>query len=372
MNLSNPADTAPDYIRNLPRYVPGKPASEVKREQASKPLRLHRMASNENPLGVSAKALAAMQGVMADAANYPDPSGHQLKARLSARLRVEAQQLVLGNGSSELLDLAARCFLRAGDEAVYSQYAFQAYPVAIHAVGATPVCVPARDYGHDLDAMRAAITERTKLVFIANPNNPTGTLLDAGALQRFVASVPRHILVVLDEAYGEFLPDVDALHSCDWIAEHPHLLVLRTFSKAYGLAGMRVGYGVAHPAVADLLNRLRLTFNTSAMAQAAAEAAFDDADFLQRSRGNNAQGMVQLEQGLQGLGLPFIRSHANFIAIDVSSTGRTGAEVAQQLLAAGVIVRPLGANQLPQFIRVTVGLPEDNVAFLGALKQVLS
>jgi histidinol-phosphate aminotransferase len=350
--------------------VPGKPAAEVKREQAAVKT-LHRMASNENPLGVSPKAAIAMQSAIAGVSNYPDPSGHELKQALSARLGVGTDTMILGSGSSELLDLAARCFLRAGDEAVYAQYAFQAYPVAIRAVGATPVCVPAIDYGHDLAAMRAAITERTRAVFVANPNNPTGTLLGTQALRDFIASIASDVLVVLDEAYGEFLPVEGRPDSAAWVAEFPQLLVLRTFSKAYGLAGMRVGFGIATPAVAELMNRTRLTFNVNALAQAGAMAAFKDDAFLQRSRVVNDEGMAQLEAGLKALGLPFIASHANFIAIDMSRSQRSGAEIAQALLADGVIVRPLGANQLPQFIRVTVGQADSNTAFLAALQRVL-
>lgn len=366
---ASPADVAPDYIRNLPPYVPGKPASEVRREQSVETI--YKMASNENPLGVSPKAVAAMQAALQGVATYPDPNGFDLKAALGRRFGVAPEQVVLGNGSSELLDLAARSFLRQGDEAVFSQYSFIAYPVAVKAVGATGVKVPARDYGHDLDAMRAAITERTRLVFVANPNNPTGTLLAPQQVRDFIAAVPAHVLVILDEAYTEYLPPEQKVDTLAWVREFPNLIVMRTFSKAYGLAGLRVGYAVAQPAVAELMNRTRLVFNVNALAQCAAIAALDDDEFVTRTYEVNRAGQLQLAAAFERLGLPWIPSYGNFVAVNFAQAPVKAAEVFQRLLRAGFIVRPLGPYGLADHLRITVGLAHENEAFIGALENVL-
>ncbi len=367
--IHGPADVAPDYIKSLPPYVPGKPAAEVKREQRVETVT--KMASNENPLGTSPKAVAAMGAALAGVAIYPDPNGFDLKAALCARYGLEPAQIVLGNGSSELLDLAARAFLRAADEAVYAQYSFIAYPVAVKAVGASGVCVPAVGYGHDLPAMARAIGERTRLVFVANPNNPTGTLLDEAQIRDFLARVPRHVLVILDEAYNEYLPSHKRMDSFVLVREFANLVVMRTFSKAYGLAGMRVGYAVAQPAVAELMNRTRLVFNVNLLAQCAAAAALNDDEFVERTCEVNRQGQAQLAAAFERLGLPYVRSWGNFVAVDFSKTARSASEVNQRLLASGFIVRPLGPYGLPQHLRVTVGLVEENAAFIAALEAAL-
>jgi histidinol-phosphate aminotransferase len=365
-----PADVAPEYIRSLPPYVPGKPAGEVQREQGIESVT--KLASNENPLGVSPKAVAAMGAALAGVAIYPDPNGFDLKSALCARFGVEPAQIVLGNGSSELLDLAARAFLRDGDEAIYAQYSFIAYPVAVKAVGANGVQVPALDYGHDLDAMARAITARTKLVFVANPNNPTGTWLDEAAIRGFLAKVPRQVLVILDEAYTEYLPPDKRMDAFAMVREFPNLVVLRTFSKAYGLAGVRVGFAVAQPAVADLLNRTRLVFNVNALAQVAAAAALEDDEFVTRTYDINRAGQAQLCAAFDRLGLPYVPSFGNFVLVDFSGARHSAAEINQRLLARGFIVRPLGPYGLTGHLRITIGLEHENAAFIGALEAVLT
>lgn len=364
-----PADVAPEYIRGLPPYVPGKPSSEVRREQGVDSIT--KLASNENPLGASPKAIAAVSAVMQGMAIYPDPTGYDLKMALCNRYGVQPEQIVLGNGSSELLDLCARAFLVNGSEAVYSQYSFIAYPVAVKCVGATGVSVPAMDYGHDLDRMAAAITERTRLVFVANPNNPTGTLLTEAQIRGFMAQVPQHVLVILDEAYTEYLPPEKRMDSMALQREFPNMVVLRTFSKAYGLAGVRVGFAVAHPSVADLLNRTRLVFNVNALAQAAAVAALGDDEFVARTYETNRAGQQQLTAAFERMGLPYVPSYANFVLVDFSGATLPAGEINKQLLSRGIIVRPVAPYGLAQHLRMTVGLPEENDILISALEEIL-
>ncbi len=364
---ASPADLAPAHIRALPPYVPGRPPVQDDTAAAACV-----MASNENPLGASPRALAALQQGLADAAIYPDAYGHALKQALRRRFGITPDQVLLGNGSSELIDLVARCLLRPGDEAVYAQYAFIAYPLAIRLAGAVPVQVPAQAYGHDLAAMRAAITARTRLVFVANPNNPTGTRVDAAALLHFLQQVPPEVAVLLDEAYTEYQTDADRIDSFALVRDFPNLVVARTFSKAYGLAGLRVGYAVAQPALAELLNRARPVFNVNVLAQAAACAALDDDNFLATTRRVNHEGMAQLRAGFERLGLGQVPSAGNFIAVDFASSGVAAAEVYQGLLQAGYVVRPLAPYGLPQFLRVTIGRPEQNAGLLAALAAVLA
>jgi histidinol-phosphate aminotransferase len=362
---ATPVDGAPDYVRNLPPYVTAKPASQV--QMTAGVTRLRKMASNENPNGASPKALAAAAAVLTGAATYPDPFGSELKAALHARFGVPPESLVIGNGSSELLELAARCFMRAGDEAVYSQYSFIGYPHAVKSMGGRGVVVPAVDFGHDLPAMLRAITPRTRLIFVANPNNPTGTLLAPEAITHFLEQVPPHVLVVLDEAYTEYLEPAQRMDSFGLIQRFANLVVMRTFSKAYGLAGLRVGFAAAQPQVAELINRTRLVFNVNAPAQAAALAALADEDFLALSAHGNREGMKLLQDAFHTLGLPYIPSWGNFIAVDLSSVPGGLQGVNAQLLAAGFLLRPLGPYGLPNHLRITVGLPEDNAALVAAL-----
>jgi histidinol-phosphate aminotransferase len=364
----DPAQLAPEYVRNLGRYVPGKPIPELAREFGLTASNIVKLASNENPRGPSARVRAAIAAATEEICRYPDGDGFELKAALSARLRVSPFQLVLGNGSNDVLELATQAFLRPGDHAVYSRHAFVVYPLATQARGAIGIEVPARDYAHDLPAMRGAITPQTRIVFVANPNNPTGTWIAPEPLRAFIASVPQDVLVVLDEAYNEYLEPSQQAESTAWIGEHPNLIVSRTFSKAYGLAALRVGYGIMDAKVADMVNRVRQPFNVNALAQAAAVAALADSEYVDESRRLNAAGMRALMDGARALGLTYVPSHANFLLIRVGNA----AHVYQRLLEQGVIVRPVAGYGLPEFLRVTVGLPAENRRFLDALAAALA
>ncbi|MCB1889874.1 MAG: histidinol-phosphate transaminase [Rhodocyclaceae bacterium] len=358
---------APDYIRSIHPYQPGKPISELAREMGLDPARIVKLASNENPLGMSQAARDAIAATCCEVARYPDGNGFDLKAALSARLGVAQGQIVLGNGSNDVLDMVARAFLGPGREAVFSQYAFAVYPLATQTVGATGIAVPAMDFGHDLAAMAGALGERTRVVFIANPNNPTGTFVPGDALLDFLERVPADVVVVLDEAYTEYLDEASRYDSIAWLERFPNLLVTRTFSKAYGLAGLRVGYGVGSPAVIDLMNRVRQPFNVGILALAAATAALGDEEFLTRSASLNRRGMAQLVTGVDRLGLSWIPSAGNFLTLRVGDAAAINAG----LLQRGVIVRPIGGYGMPEWLRVSVGLPEENEAFLTALADVV-
>ena len=360
-------ELAPAWIRSFAAYVPGKPASELARELGLEESTIVKLASNENPLGPSPLAVAAMQAALPEIARYPDGNGYALKQAIVRHLGVDMAQVVLGNGSNDVLELAARTFLTPGTGAVYSQHAFAVYALSVQAMGATHQVVPARDFGHDLDAMAAAVRDDTRMLFIANPNNPTGTFVGPDALRRLLQRVPSRVLVVLDEAYTEYLSDDDRHDSLPWLSEFPNLLITRTFSKAYGLAGMRVGFALAHPDVADLMNRVRQPFNVILVAQAGAVASLDDADYLARSRAVNAEGMAQVLTAMAGLGVRHIPSRGNFVCIHVGD----GAGVYQQLLRRGVIVRPVGGYGMPEWLRVSIGLPDENERFVTALGEVL-
>ena len=362
-----PASHAPAWVRDIAPYVPGKPVEELAREFHLDPAGIVKLASNENPRGPSPKALAAIATAAADITRYPDGNGFALRSALASRLDVAPESLVLGNGSNDVLELVTQAFLTPGDEAIYAQHAFAVYPLATHARGAKGVVVPAKDHGHDLPAMLAAVTPRTRVVFVANPNNPTGTWIGAAAMEAFVAKVPREVVVVLDEAYDEYLAPSDRSRSISWIGRYPNLIVSRTFSKAYGLAALRVGYGVMDASVADLLNRVRQPFNVNSFAQAAAIAALGDATYVEESARWNREGMRQIEAGLAKLGVAFVPSHGNFLLVNVGD----GARVYAALLRDGVIVRPVANYGLPAFLRVTVGLPAENERFLAALGRAL-
>jgi histidinol-phosphate aminotransferase len=361
-------DLAPGYVRGIAPYQPGKPIAELARELGLAESGIVKLASNENPLGVSPLARRAIEATLADLARYPDGNGYELKQALARRCGVAAERIVLGNGSNDVLEMAARAFLTPGLEAVYSQHAFAVYPLAVQAVGATGVEVPAKDYGHDLAAMARAVTPRTRLVFIANPNNPTGTMAGGRELEAFVAALPREVLVVLDEAYTEYLPRELRYDSMGWLARYPNLVVTRTFSKVYGLAGLRVGYACAAAGVAELMNRVRQPFNVNSIALAAAAAALDDFDFVERSFDLNRTGMRRVTHGLDRLGLEYIPSFGNFVTFRVGDA----AGVFQRLLRAGVIVRPVASYGMPQHLRVTIGLEAENARFLEALEKALS
>lgn len=361
-------DLAPGYIRAIAPYQPGKPVAELARELHLEPDSIIKLASNENPLGVSPLAMQAMQQALADIARYPDGNGFELKQAIVNKFGVAMPQIVLGNGSNDVLDMAARVFLAPGLEAVYSQHAFAVYPLATQSVGAAGIEVPAKNFGHDLEAMAKAVTERTRMVFLANPNNPTGTYLRAAELLRFLEAVPVRVVVVLDEAYNEYLADELKTDSISWLARFPNLVITRTFSKAYGLAGLRVGYALAHERVAELMNRVRQPFNVNSISLAAAAAGLNDDDFVRRSCELNVIGMQQITQGLSKLGLSFIPSFGNFISVNVGDA----AKIFQQLLQRGVIVRPVAGYGMPAFLRVSTGLEAENARFLDALKASLS
>ena len=358
---------APAYIRAISPYSPGKPIAELAREMGLDEAQIVKLASNENPLGMSPKARAAMQASLDELALYPDRNGFALKQALAKKLGVSMDCFVLGNGSNDILELAARAFLPAGADAVYSQHAFAVYPLAIQGVGARAIEVPARFFAHDLAAMADAITPETRIVFIANPNNPTGSFLPGAVLEDFLACVPADVLVLLDEAYNEYLPSELRYDSVSWLARFPNLLVTRTFSKIYGLAGLRVGYAVTNPAVADLMNRVRQPFNVNSLALAAAQGALADDEFLQLSYENNRAGMAQLIKGFDALNLQHIPSVGNFLTFRVGD----GVRVNRRLLQQGVIVRPISSYGMPEWLRVTIGRPAENERFLAALAVAL-
>lgn len=359
-------------VRALTPYQPGKPESELRREFGLSDI--VKLASNENPLGPSPQAIAAAQTALTELARYPDGNGFELKTALAAKLAIAPDRLTLGNGSNDILELIGRAFLTPADEAVFSQHAFAVYPLVVRAVGATArvaAALPAdhrMPYGHDLSAFRQLINDRTRVVFIANPNNPTGTWLPVAELQAFLADLPEQVLAVVDEAYVEYADAPDYASALNWVDRYPNLLVARTFSKAYGLAGLRVGYGVSHPQVAELLNRVRQPFNVNSVALAAATAALGDEAHLAAGAELNRRGLQQLRDALARMNLTALPTAANFLCIHV---GRPGREVFNALLPKGVIVRPVDNYGLPDYIRVTVGTENENQRFIDALSAVL-
>jgi histidinol-phosphate aminotransferase len=364
----NVCDLAPPYVRAIAPYQPGKPTSELARELGLEESTIVKLASNENPLGVSPRAAQAMRAVLDGLARYPDGNGFELKQALSRRLGVAMDGIVLGNGSNDVLELAARAFLAPGLSAVYSQHAFAVYPLAVQAMGAQGITVPAREYGHDLPAMARAVRADTRIVFVANPNNPTGTFIEGPALEAFIAGLPPQVLVVLDEAYTEYLEPQFRYDSIGWLKKYPNLMISRTFSKVYGLAGLRVGYALAAPGVADLMNRVRQPFNVNSLSLAAAAAAIDDEAFVSESYALNRRGMQQIVAGLRQLGLAHIPSYGNFVTFRVPGA----AAVFRKLLESGVIVRPIANYGMPEHLRVTIGLESENVRFLDALRRALA
>ncbi|MFN5883633.1 MAG: histidinol-phosphate transaminase [Burkholderiales bacterium] len=358
---------APDWIRAIAPYQGGRPISEVAREFGLDEARIVKLASNENPLGMPESARQAMLAAAAELGRYPDANGFDLKGALSRRFGVPSDWITLGNGSNDILELVSQAFLKPGSSAIYAQHSFAVYELATQARGARAIVVPARNFGHDLAAMRAAIAPDTRVMFIANPNNPTGTFIPGADIEAFLASVPPEVLVVLDEAYNEYLEPQDRYDALAWVRRFPNLVVSRSFSKAYGLAGLRVGYGVAQPAITDLLNRVRQPFNVNSIAQAAAVAALADTEFLERSRAVNTTGRRQLSQAFEAMGLRYLPSYGNFVLVEVGDA----AAVNLALLKAGVIVRPVGNYGLPTWLRISVGLPEENDRFLTALAATL-
>lgn len=361
------AALAPANISAIAPYQGGKPISELAREMGLNEADIVKLASNENPLGMSPKAQMALEEAIYEIARYPDGNSFALRDAVSHKYGVQPAQIVFGNGSNDILELAARAFLSAGDETIYSQHAFAVYPLVTQAVGANGVVVPAVEFGHDLPGFLKAITPKTKLIFVANPNNPTGTLISKTDLKAFLQQVPKHILVVLDEAYDEYLSSVDKSEAITWLAEFENLIISRTFSKAYGLAGLRVGFGLMHATLADLMNRVRQPFNVNSLAQVAATVSLQDEDFVARSYAANQAGMTQITQGLEQLGLSYIPSYGNFVSFKVTNASA----VNQALLKQGVIVRPVANYEMPDYLRVSIGLFSENARFLEVLEKIL-
>ena len=358
-------DYAMPYVRAISPYLPGKPITQLAREMGIPVERIVKLASNENPLGISPKAKLAIEKAVASLERYPDD--FELKAAVAEHTGMGRERIVLGNGSNDLLDILARVFLAPGRSAVYAQYVFAVYPLATISAGGEPIAVPALNFGHDLDAMRAAIRPDTRLVWMANPNNPTGTFIPYPVLKAFLQSLPKEVVVVLDEAYNEYIPAAEHVDTTPWVNEFPNLVLTRTFSKIYGLAGLRVGYALASAEVADLMNRIRQPFNCNNLALAAATAALGDHEFLARSHDSNRVGMAQIVDGVKRLGLDHIPSLGNFVCIKPGDA----AAVNQKLLKQGVIVRPIAGYGLPDWLRVTIGNEVENQRFLEALEVAL-
>ncbi len=356
--LPNPA------LSSLPVYQPGRPIEEVARELGLNAGDIIKLASNENPLGPSPKAIAAMRRAIDQLHLYPDGNAFYLKTRLAEKLDVDPRQLILGNGSNEIIEFVGHAFVQPDTEVVVSQYCFAIYPIITQLFGGRLVTVPAREFGHDLPAMLKAITSRTRVVFVANPNNPTGTQASREDVVRFVNEVPPQVLIVMDEAYFEFLDDpVDYLPLLR-AGQQPNLLLMRTFSKIYGLAGLRLGYGIGHRELVAALEKVRQPFNINSIAQAGALAALDDPEHVARTRENNRLGLKFFERELGMMGLSYVRSSANFILVKVGDGQRVFAELQRR----GVITRPMAGYQLPEYIRVSIGTPTENQRCLEALK----
>ena len=355
-------------VRSLNPYLPGKPIEELAREQRLDVDSIVKLASNENPLGPAQSSLDAITSNLSDLARYPDGNLFNLRDVLSRKINIAPEQITFGNGSNDVLVLLAESWLSPGSSAVFSEYAFVVYPIAVKAAGAESIVVPARDWGHDLEMMAAAIRPDTRMVFLANPNNPTGTAFDKQALLNFLAKIPENVLVVLDEAYFEYVDDAEHPDGIALLVDYPNLVVTRTFSKAYGLAGSRVGYAVSSPEIASVLNKLRQPFNVNNLGECAAVAVLDDEEYLQKSRAVNSRGIELVADGLQELGFDFIPSRGNFITFD---TGGDARAVYQELLQEGVIVRPVANYGMSRHLRVSIGLPEENACFLETLKKVM-
>jgi histidinol-phosphate aminotransferase len=356
----------PPWLASLVPYQPGKPIEEVEREYGIRDS--IKMASNENPLGPSPRAVEALRGALAGVHRYPDGGGFYLKQKLAAKLGVSAEQIALGNGSNEILELVARTFLRPGEDAVMSEQAFVVYASVVQAAAGIPRAVPLREFTHDLDAIAAAVRKSTRLVFLGNPNNPTGTIYRRGAFERLLERLPKDVVVVADDAYAEYVSDPEYPRTLEYLRPDRWLITLRTFSKIYGLAGLRIGYGIGPAELVAALERIRQPFNVSALAQVAALAALDDEEHVERSRRVNRDGLAFLEREFTRLGLAFVPSQANFVLVRVGD----GGGVYERLLRRGVIVRPVAGYGFPEHVRVTVGTAEENRRFVDALEGALS
>lgn len=352
-------------VQGLHPYQPGKPIEELEREYGIKDV--IKLASNENPLGPSSLVFQAVQAELKTLTRYPDGNGFVLKKALAQEYGVEMGMITLGNGSNDVLELIARAFVTSEHSVIFSEHAFAVYPIVTQAIGAKAIVIPAIKWGHDLIAMSAAIRDDTRLIFIANPNNPTGTWVDNTSLKSFLDTVPKCVIVIVDEAYFEYAStNPDYPNSLTWLADYPNLIVTRTFSKAYGLAGLRVGYSISHPDIANLLNRVRQPFNVNSLALTAATAALADKDYLNKSVALNKSGMQQIKNAFNQLGLSYIPSLGNFISVNVND----GTKMYELLLRQGVITRPIGGGYgMPQHLRISIGLPSENERFLQALNN---
>ncbi len=354
-------------LKVLPTYQPGRPIEEVARELGMPAAQIIKLASNENPLGPSPAALQAMQHALSHLNLYPDGNAFYLKHKLADKLSVQPGNLILGNGSNEIIEFVGHAFMQPGVDVVVSQFCFAIYPLTAKLFGANVITVPAKNHGHDLPAMLKAITPQTRVIFVANPNNPTGTVVSKQELIDFASQVPANVLLVIDEAYIEFLSD-----AADFISEirrgqKANLLLMRTFSKIHGLAGLRLGYGIGNPELITALEKIRQPFNINSIAQAGALAALDDVEHMRRTRDNNATGLQLYTEAFQKLGIEFVPSAANFVLVHVGE----GQRVFEALQKLGVITRPMGGYQLPEWIRISVGTPEENARCIAALKTVL-
>jgi len=373
MNTKKTSQFGLEQVKNIAPYVGGRPISEVARQFGLVEDQIVKLASNENPLGIPESAKAAMMAVMHDLGRYPDSNGFELKQVLAKKNQVPDNWITLGNGSNDILELATRSVAQMGSEIIFSKHAFAVYPLATQAVGAKAIVIDPtpEDLGHDLVAMLAAITENTKLIFVANPNNPTGSFIPGQKIEQFLSQVPSHIVVVLDEAYNEYLKPEQQYDAIAMVRNYPNLIVSRSFSKAYGLAGLRLGYAVSQEELTDLMNRIRQPFNVNSLAQAAAIAALQDTEFLERGAKLNQAGYEQLTQAFEQMHLHYLPSAGNFILVQVGEDDQAGTRVNLELLKQGVIVRPVDNYGLPKFLRVSIGLPQENAAFLVALKKAL-
>lgn len=356
----------PEHIRTLVPYVPGKPIEELERELGIKDS--IKLASNENPVGPSPKALEAISRMLQDIHRYPEGSGFYLKQKLAQKHRVSPDQIILGNGSNEAIEILMRTFLQPGDEAVISKHAFVVYPLVLQAIGGKGIFVPMKNYTHDVLAMAAAITPKTKMVFIANPNNPTGTMVGQELFDKFMNSIPEGVIVAIDEAYDEYVEAPDYPDSLKYLREGRQVVIFKTFSKIYGLAGLRIGYGIAPEEFVEVMNRVREPFNVNSVAQAAALAALDDREHVERCREINRLGKQYLYKKFEEMGLSYVPSEANFILLDV---GQDAGPIYEKLLRLGVIVRPVKGYGFPNHLRVTIGTEKENERFIEALKKVL-
>ncbi len=362
--IPTPTNTA---LKTLPSYQPGRPIEEVARELNLPAHEIIKLASNENPLGPSPLALAAMQKVLANLNLYPDGNAFYLKQKLAARLGVEPANLVLGNGSNEIIEFVGHTYFAPGVDVVVSQFCFAIYPLVTKLFGANLITVPAKNHGHDLPVMLKAITPQTRVVFVANPNNPTGTLVPREDIIRFVNEIPDHVLLVMDEAYIEFLDDPLDLASLVRLGARQNLLLMRTFSKIFGLAGLRIGYGIGHPDLIVALEKIRQPFNINSIAQAGALAALGDEEHIRKTRQNNFSGLEFFQRAFRAMKLEYVQSAANFVLVRVGE----GQRVFEAMQKLGVIVRPMGGYQLGEWIRISVGTPKENERCLDALKKTL-